>query len=215
MARRKALLFDLDGTLTHTDPIHLRAFQHLLAEYGQVIDEQGYRENISGRSNLELGSRLFPDHTPDTHVTILTRKEALFREFAVDLTPLAGALELIGNARAASTKTALVTNAPRDNVQHMLAAIGLIDAFDTIVYGDEMARPKPAPLPYLTALERLHVDAADALAFEDSVPGIRAAKAAGIMTVGISTTLTEAELLLAGADLIAADFTNTELLALI
>ncbi len=210
-----ALLFDMDGTLTHTDPVHLRAFRHLLADYGLTMDEAGYRENISGRSNPEVGLRLFPHHPTESHAAILSRKEALFREYALELMPLAGAVDLIASARSQGMPVALVTNAPRANVDHILNAIGLSDAFDTIVHGDEMARPKPDPLPYLTALDRLGSTAANALAFEDSIPGIRAATAAGIRTVGIATTLTEPALLQAGADLAVADFTDARLLALL
>lgn len=215
MMRIKALLFDLDGTLTHTDPIHLRAVQHLLSDYGREIDEQGFREHLSGRSNPEAGLRLFPDLTVAEHVAIFARKEALFREFAADLVPLAGAAELIASARGANVATALVTNAPRPNVAHMLGAIGLTEAFDTIVYGDEMERPKPDPLPYLTALSRLGVAASEAVAFEDSAPGIRAAKAAGVTTVGIATTLTHAQLADAGADVTVLDFTDPQIARLL
>jgi HAD superfamily hydrolase (TIGR01509 family) len=207
----KALLFDLDGTLTHTDPIHLRAVQRLLADHDRTIDEAGFREQVSGRSNVEIGLRLFPDRTADEHVALLARKEALFREFALDLVPLAGAIELINQARERGLGLALVTNAPRENVGHMLGAIGASGRFDTIVYGDEMARPKPDPLPYLTGLERLGATADEALAFEDSPPGVQAAKAAGIVTVGVATTRSPEELTAAGADLVIEDFTDERL----
>ncbi|MDH2328141.1 HAD family phosphatase [Cereibacter sp. SYSU M97828] len=200
----KALLFDLDGTLTHTDPIHLRALQHLLGEHGLTMDEAMYRDQISGRSNAEVGRHLFPDR--DDHAELLSRKEALFRDYAADLVPLAGAADLIAAARRGGLGLALVTNAPRANVDHMLAAIGLDGAFDTIVHGDEMDRPKPDPLPYLTALDRLGATASEALAFEDSIPGIRAAVAAGIRTIGIATTLGDADLRRAGAAFSVTDF---------
>lgn len=215
MPRIKALLFDLDGTLTHTDPIHLRAVQHLLSEHGLTIDEAGFREHVSGRSNVEIGLRLFPSHATDAHVTLLSRKEALFRQFALDLVPLAGAAELMVLAREQGAKLALVTNAPRENVDHMLGALGFAGHFDTIVYGDEMSRPKPDPLPYLTALQRLGVDAADGIAFEDSPPGLLAATRAGLFTVALATTRSEQDLLALGADLAIPDFADPRLAAVI
>ncbi|WP_435169291.1 HAD family hydrolase [Falsirhodobacter sp. 1013] len=214
MPRIKALLFDLDGTLTHTDPIHLRAVQHLLAEHGLTIDEDGFREHVSGQSNVEIGLRLFPCHDTDAHVALLNRKEALFREFAMDLVPLAGAAELMAAARAQGVKLALVTNAPRENVDHMLGAIGFAGHFDTIVYGDEMSRPKPDPLPYLTGLQRLGVEAAEAVAFEDSPPGLLSATRAGLFTVALTTTRSEQDLLALGADLAVADFADPRLVLL-
>ena len=210
----RALLFDLDGTLTHTDPVHFQAVQRLMLDAGLSIDEPGFREHVSGRSNAEIGLRLFPERTAEAHAALLARKEALFRELAVALDPLAGAIELIDLAKRQGMRLALVTNAPRDNVDHMLNALGLADRFDALVYGEELERPKPDALPYLTGLRRLDVRAQNAVAFEDSLPGVTAAKAAGIFTVGIATTRSAEELIAAGADLVAADFTDDELLRL-
>ncbi|MDB6454520.1 HAD family hydrolase [Falsirhodobacter sp. 20TX0035] len=214
MPRIKALLFDLDGTLTHTDPVHLRAIRHLMAEHGLSLSDEDFRLHVSGRSNVDIGTRLFPNHDAAEHVTLLDRKEALFRDFATDLLPLPGAVALMDEAQAAGLKIALVTNAPRHNVDHMLAAIGLAGRFDTIVYGDEMTRPKPDPLPYLTGLQRLGVAAEEALAFEDSPPGLLAATRAGLTTVALATTRTEEDLLALGADLAVPDFTDPRLLTL-
>lgn len=210
----QALLFDLDGTLTHTDPVHLRAMQRLMLDEGLWIDEPGFREHVSGRSNAEIGLRLFPERTAEALAVLLARKEALFRELAVSLEPLAGVIELIDSAKQRGMRLALVTNAPRDNVSHMLNALGLSDRFDALVYGEELERPKPDALPYLTGLKRLDVGAQSAVAFEDSLPGVTAARAAGIFTVGIATTRSAEELIGAGADLAAADFTDDDLLNL-
>lgn len=207
----KALLFDLDGTLTHTDDFHLQAVQRLMADHGRVIDDAGFREHVSGRSNVEIGKRLFPDKQAHEHVELLARKEALFRELAVDLKPLAGALELIDRARAKGLRLALVTNAPRVNVDHMLRALGAQDRFDTIVYADEMERAKPDPFPYLTGLQRLGVEASQALAFEDSPSGVMSAAAAGIRTIGLATTRTVEELTAAGSHSVINDFEDERL----
>lgn len=93
----------------------------------------------------------------------------------------------------------------------MLTAFGAADHYGTIVYGDEMTRHKPDPEPYLTGLDRLGVVAAEALAFEDSIPGVQAAKAAGILTIGITNTRTEPELEAAGANITIQDFTGSRL----
>lgn len=211
MGTLKAILFDLDGTLTHTDPIHLRAFQHLLAEDGMTLDDQGFREHVSGRANGEIGARLFSHRHEDDHGHLLRQKEALFRELAVELRPIAGVLDFIDAALSKPYRIALVTNAPRENVEHILAAIGATGRFETIICGDELARSKPDPLPYITALKVLEVDAAEAVAFEDSLSGVHAAVAARIRTIGVATTLKEADLLAAGADLAVHDYLDDRL----
>jgi beta-phosphoglucomutase-like phosphatase (HAD superfamily) len=103
-------------------------------------------------------------------------------------------------------RTAVVTNAPRANAEAMLGALGLLQRFETLVIGDELARGKPDPLPYRTALDRLGRKAEHALAFEDSRSGVQSASRAGIPTIGMTTGLDETTLRAAGAIAAIADF---------
>ena len=97
----------------------------------------------------------------------------------------------------------------------MLRAIGLAERLPLLVIGGELARAKPDPLPYLTGLELTGATAARAVAFEDSLAGVRAAVAAGIAVVGITTGLSAARLVEAGAVFGAADFTDARIYELI
>lgn len=207
----EALLFDLDGTLTDTDQLHLLAFQRLLEAEGRVLGREEYEANISGRANPELCRYLFPDQSVEEHRQFADRKEALFRELAPELQPMLGLMRLLSYAADKKMGLAVVTNAPRANADHMLHAIGLGEHFHTVVVAEELARAKPDPLPYLTGLERLEASPARALAFEDSIPGLTAAKGAGIFTVGITTTVSRQELLAAGAHLVIDDFEDAAL----
>ncbi len=110
---------------------------------------------------------------------------------------------------------AVVTNAPRANAEVVLAAIGLHERLPILVIGGELARSKPDPLPYLTALELTGASAAHAVAFEDSLSGVRAAVAAGIAVVGITTGLPAERLVEEGAAFGAADFHDPRIYALI
>ena len=112
-------------------------------------------------------------------------------------------------------RCALVTNAPRANVEAELAAIGLAARLTEWVLGSELERAKPDPLPYLTALERLGAEAGRSLAFEDSLSGLSAALGAGLVVVGLTTTLPADTLLAAGAIFAVADFADPRLLPLI
>jgi len=89
------------------------------------------------------------------------------------------------------------------------------ERFEHVLVAEELARPKPDPLPYLTGLQQLNASASQALAFEDSLPGVQAASGAGIFTVGIATTQTQERLLAAGAQLVIDDFNDPRLWALI
>ncbi len=206
-----ALLFDLDGTLADTDKLHLLAMQQLLHEEGRTLTEAEFDAHISGRANADLCRYLFPDRPLSEHLDFADRKEARFRALSPTLQATAGLLELLEYAGQQRIGMAVVTNAPRANAEHMLKALGLSGRFEHVLVAEELARAKPDPLPYLTGLERLGAQAGNALAFEDSLPGVRAASGAGIFTVGLATSQRPEALLEAGAQLVVADFADARL----
>ncbi len=212
---RRVLLFDLDGTLAETDSLHLPTWVEALLPHGIEVDEAFYRENISGRANAEIVGNLLPNLSAREGHEIVETKEAGFRERAGGLEPLPGLLDFLESAKGRGLRTALVTNAPRENVGAVLTALGLEDFFDAVVPAEEVRAAKPDPEPYLTALEKLGSDSDEALAFEDSVSGIQSAVGAGIPTVGIASTQRPEVLRKAGAFLVAKDFTDADLRALI
>jgi HAD superfamily hydrolase (TIGR01509 family) len=209
----RALIFDMDGTLTDSDPLHRLAFERALARYGQTMPEERFRQVISGRPNSEIGRILFPDASDAEHLRFSREKEQLFRDMATELLPLDGLTSLLDWAHQQGLAVALVTNAPRENANHMLDALDLQGRFPIVVLGDETPRPKPDPLPYRMALERLGVRPEEAVAFEDSVPGVCSATGAGLMTFGVLTTQSEAVLKEAGARHVIRDFEDPILLA--
>jgi beta-phosphoglucomutase len=119
---------------------------------------------------------------------------------ASNLKPLEGLLDLLDWAEGRGVKIALVTNAPRLNADHMLDVLGLAERFPVQITIEQVERGKPDPLPYLTALERLGIKAEEAVAFEDSPSGMRAAKAAGLFSFGVLTGLSADEMREIGAD---------------
>ncbi|MFF7061521.1 HAD-IA family hydrolase [Pseudomonas sp. NPDC008258] len=211
-----ALLFDLDGTLTDTDTLHLQAFRQLLREHdGRELSQAQFDAQVSGRANGELFAELFTGASAEQCQALADRKEALFRDMSPQLEPMPGLLRLLAHAEAKGMGMCVVTNAPRLNAEHMLSAMGLAQRFEHVLVAEELARPKPDPLPYFTGLQRLGAEAGQALAFEDSLPGVAAASGAGIFTVGVATTQTPERLLAAGAGLVIADFDDPELWALV
>lgn len=211
----RALLFDLDGTLAETDSLHLPTWVEVLRPRGIEVDEAFYRENISGRANAEIVRDLLPGLSDEEGREVFEAKEASFRERAVELEPLPGLLEFLRETKARGLATGLVTNAPGENVGAILPALELQDFFDFIVLSDDVEAVKPDPAPYNEALKRLDLAPEEALAFEDSVSGIASAVGAGIPTVGIASTQRPDKLRKAGVFVVAEDFTDPKLRALI
>ncbi len=207
-----ALLFDLDGTLVHTDPLHFVAWRAMLAAYGIEIDEAGYAREVSGRHNPEIVADLLPHLSVDEGRRFASQKEARFREVAeAALLPIPGVREVLARARTAGLATAVVTNAPRENAAFMLRALGLADAFDALGIGEEAAAAKPDPAPYAEMLERLGVLPEAALAFEDSPSGVASARGAGLTVIGLTTTQSASELSRHGVRLAVRDFLDARL----
>ncbi|CAA9411734.1 Beta-phosphoglucomutase [uncultured Rubrobacteraceae bacterium] len=211
----RALLFDLDGTLAETDPVHLPTWVDVLEPYGVEVDEEFYRDSISGRNTNEIIRSLLPNLTDEENRSIGDAKEASFRERASELEPLPGLLDFVERGRELGMKIALVTNAPEENVEAILLALKLRDFFDVVVLADEVEAVKPHPAPYKAALRKTGVRPEEALAFEDSLSGISSSVAAGIPTVGITSSQNPETLLGAGAFMTAQDFTDERLRALI
>lgn len=208
---RFALLFDLDGTLVDTDGMHHEAFAAILAERGRELSFADYRDRIMGKPNVEIMDWLLPGE-PEIHAETALRKEAAYRDMLAEtIEPIAGIAALLDWAEAEGAGLAVVTNAPRLNAEAVLKAAGLADRLPMLVIGDECARPKPDPLPYQEAMRRLGVTPSQSFAFEDSRSGLRAARASGAHVFGLSTTLTPAELLQAGAHQVIADYDDPAL----
>jgi HAD superfamily hydrolase (TIGR01509 family) len=143
-------------------------------------------------------------------------KEATFRKLvAGQIQPLPGLMTLLALADRAGIPMVAVTNAPRLNAEMLLSGLGIMDRFKALVIGDELAHGKPHPMPYLEGL-RLADAAADlSIAFEDSRSGVQSASAAGIATIGIRTSLCDADLIAAGAFMTAKSFDDPELVKLV
>ena len=206
-----AVLFDLDGTLANTDPLHYKTWQEILRDYGLEIDQAFYKAHISGRLNPVIIQDLLPQLSLEEGQQLADHKEACFREIGLTLTPLAGLVDLLAWIDTQGLKTAVVTNAPRENVKFVLEVLKLGDSFDAVVLAEEAIAGKPDPASYQLVLSQLGISPKDAITFEDSPSGIHAAVGAGIYTIGVASTHEPKDLLEAGAAIVIPDFTEHQL----
>lgn len=210
------LLFDIDGTLAHTDAFHHIAFNRMLAPFGISVSEAEYLVKVMGRANSAIMADFFPDASSAEHSQRADHKEALFREIvAAHIKPMPGLMALLDWAETSGIPKAVVTNAPRPNAQLILDALGISSRFAAIVIGDELEHGKPHPLPYMEGAARLGFVADACVAFEDSRSGVTSAMRAGAYVFGVTSSLPEAALIEAGAQQAIADFTGEALRATI
>lgn len=207
----KAILFDLDGTLANTDPLHYQTWQEILRDYGLDIDQAFYKARISGRLNPLIIQDLLPQLSFEAGRQLADFKEARFREIALSLTPLAGLPDLLTWIDTQQLKKAVVTNAPRENVNFMLKVLKLADTFDAVVLAEEGIAGKPDPACYKLAISQFGIAPQAAIAFEDSPSGIQAAVGAGIYTIGVASTQDPNVLSRAGAAMVIPDFQQQKL----
>jgi HAD superfamily hydrolase (TIGR01509 family) len=208
----QAVLFDLDGTLANTDPIHIEVWREILKPHGYTVDETFFKEKISGRLNEYLIKELLPQLSDSQGKQLAVDKESWFRELAATkLNRMPGFDALHTWITAQTLPMGVVTNAPRANAEFVLQVLDLEDAFDFLLIAGELPRSKPDPLPYQTALEKCGVQAEHAVVFEDSKTGIQSAVAANVPTVGIASTHEPTILYSYGADLVIESFDDDRL----
>lgn len=211
-----ALLFDIDGTLADTDPLHLEAFNRTFEPYGHHFDKGRFALELQGKANEAIARQFVPHLPHEQQMAVMAGKEQLFRELArTEIHAVPGLFELLDLADASGLPMAAVTNAPRANADLILNGLGIRHRFRALVIGEELAHGKPHPLPYLEGLRLLGATAAVSVAFEDSRTGIASATAAGLQTIGIRTSLVHGDMIAAGAAISADRYDDAALLRFI
>jgi beta-phosphoglucomutase family hydrolase len=189
MTNISAFLFDMDGVIVDSNPLHRLAWEAFNRRYGIETTEEMH-QRMYGRRNDQIVRDFYGASLSDDEVAARGfAKEALYREMAADrldsmLTP--GLREFLG--RYNKIPKAVATNAEPANVEFVLDRSSLRQYFRAIVDGHQVKRPKPFPDIYLRAAELLGVAPAECLVFEDSHSGVEAGLTAGMKVIGISTT---------------------------
>ena len=207
------MLFDIDGTLTDTDALHLEAFNEVLGPHGHAFDHARFTKELQGFSTASISERFLPSEPPERQAAIMGEKERAFRKLVAGrIQPLPGLMALLARADRANVPMGAVTNAPRLNAEMLLSGLGIADRFKVLVIGDELPRGKPHPMPYLEGLRAIGAAPKASVAFEDSRSGVQSASSAGIATIGIRTSLSHVDIAAAGAVMTARAFDDPELL---
>jgi HAD superfamily hydrolase (TIGR01509 family) len=178
-----AYIFDCDGTLADTMPLHYRAWSRVIAEHGGVFPEELFYQ-LGGRPTEQIFAILRDQHglaIEDIPRGVLL-KERYFLQMIDQIKPVDAVVELAARSFG-RLPLAVASGGLRNNVLVTLDAIGIRHLFDAIVCVEDYARSKPFPDPFLEAARRLDVPAVRCLVFEDSLLGVHAAEAAGMQWV--------------------------------
>jgi HAD superfamily hydrolase (TIGR01509 family) len=190
MGATRALLFDLDGTLIDSMPLHHEAWRAWHASQGLPFDEDGFFAATAGRSNAEILADLFPQHPPAAREAMAAHKEQIYRELAAArLALVAGADRLLTAAAERGLPRAICTAAPPGNIRVAFERFGLGERVQAVTSPADGLRGKPHPDIFLEAARRLDVSPAHCIVFEDAPLGVEAARRAGMRAVALTTTL--------------------------
>jgi HAD superfamily hydrolase (TIGR01509 family) len=200
------LIFDMDGVLIDSEPLHKRAKELAFAEVGIVLADSVY-DSYKGQPDATMLPEILTARgfSNERIGELLRRKRQIYEGIEHDLKTIDGAADFVRWA-ASRYKIALATSATARNREATLGLLGIGHLFHAVVDASGHQRPKPDPEVFLIALEKLSLKAADCWIIEDSVNGLRAAKAAGCFSAAITTTFDRNTLVTAGADIVVDSF---------
>ena len=218
----QAIVFDFDGVIADSEPLHLTAFQRTLAEDGVTLSGDDYYSKYLGYDDVGMFEAVARDRgiaMTDRHVTALVaRKGAMLQELlhrGAILFP--GAVEFI-RAAADAVPIAIASGAMRHEILEVVEAAGVSGLFMTIVAAGDTPESKPSPAPYLLAFEQLRrktgrsLDPRKCVAIEDSKWGLESARGAGLRCVGVTNSYGADELV--AAELVVGSLNELTLPAL-
>lgn len=194
MAAIEAVIFDFDGVVIMSEPVHCQAWVDLAAELNRTLPH-GFLEKGIGSSDQELATELA--HYWENHLdepTVLQRKRHYYQHrIATDVVLVQGALELIEHLHG-KYKLGVATSSSITDITPVFARYQLHRFFDSVLTIEDVTQAKPHPEIYLKSATKLGVDPKSCLVFEDSIHGVTAARAAGMNLVAVTTSFKDHEL---------------------
>jgi len=198
----RAAIFDFDGVLVDSEPLHFRAMRDSLLPEGITIDEDEYARVYLAYDDRGALRRALEEHRVpfdlDRLDLIARRKAGIFQAMLADIPLFPGVRELLSSL-AREVPVAIASGALRSEIESILTSAGLRSLFGAVVGADDVTQGKPHPEPYLSAMERIAAKAPglrpeECVVVEDSPPGIASALAAGMKVVAVSNSYPPAAL---------------------
>jgi beta-phosphoglucomutase len=187
--KKIAAIFDMDGTMVDNTPYHYRSWQTIFKKYNKgSLSSETYKVEISGVSIIDTLRHLFADADETTLKGLLKEKEGYYKEFyGPYVTPVNGLEDFLIQLKDAEFKLAIASSATVDDIDFILNHVPIRKYFDVIIDGNSVSKGKPDPQIFLKAAADLDIEPQNCVVFEDSIAGIKAANAAGMKVIGITT----------------------------
>lgn len=186
---KKTILWDMDGVIVDSFSFHFAAWREVFAGRGVDLAEKDFLRLFGTRNDFIIRSILGTELPQEDIENISEEKNRIFREKAKgNIKAFRGVIELLNALRSGNFKQAIVSSAPKQNIDLVEAELGLAGYFDCVVYGHEVAESKPSSQIYLLAAKKLEAEFKDCVVIEDSPFGVKAAKVAGMRCLAVTNT---------------------------
>lgn len=208
MFEKYLVIFDMDGVLADTGPIHFQSWVKMANEDAGVNFTKEFFEESFGQQSIPITRKLVGTRAEQALVEKWANlKEEYYREMVKDkLVPLPGVIELIRDLKKENIKMAVGSSGPLENVELLLTSLKIKQYFDIIITAEDVKNGKPAPDVFLIAANKLNLKPENCIVIEDAPVGIEAAKRAGMKSIALTTTHKKEELY--QADIIVEDLFN-------
>jgi beta-phosphoglucomutase family hydrolase len=187
-SRLEAVIWDMDGVIADTAEFHYLAWKDTLARKGVDLTREAFM-HLFGQRPDTIVKAIMGDVPQSEFEAINTAKQADFRRRAAGrIQALPGAVELMKALYEHGIRQAIASSAPPENIEVVVSGLGIKECFQAIAYGWEVAEGKPSPQIYLLAAQRLGVNPANCVVFEDAIAGVEGAKRAGMKCVAVTNS---------------------------
>ncbi len=190
----KGVIFDLDGVIVNTEPLHELCEKQILKRYNVRVSKEIF-EKIKGLSDVDAFRFYISHFKIDEHPSLLIdKKKQLYIKLLKRKARLYPGFKTLAKQCKQKFKIGLATSSSKQNVHILLKHFDIKQYFDALVTAEDVRLTKPYPDPYLKIAEKLHIKPNQCLVIEDSIHGITAAKTAGAKCIAVSTTFSKKKL---------------------
>jgi len=181
----QAAIFDLDGVIVNTVPLHFKAWQRMFAEYGKEFDFEDYKEKVDGILRIDGARAILTDIDEAELKKAADKKQVYFLEYlnSEEISVYNDTVDLVKALKKEKIKRSAISSSK--NCLPILKKVNLVELFDVILTGNDVTKGKPDPQVFFMAAKKMSVEPGSCVVFEDAVLGVEAGKRAGMKCVGV------------------------------